>query len=326
MKTIAKLTNTWAVIFMAIFLTVTAGFITGCSDSDDGDDPPASGSAADPADEAQDIDDALVHSLASMNQQARDVNHFRTLIEAADYMNLAGDRNSPRSSRRVDVTFKCGTLHVQDDVMEFTFLEGQGCRDLNGTVKIRSTGQGRNQEWELEYSDFNAGNCAMNGVVHYRLGFDEKKMTGDITYNNFSVCGETRSGSLTYVLDMNANQITYDLKTDNYAYSGDISVAADFDYIEPETENGSEMIRGTATVTVNGTVYTLSTDGVSIDPECGLPNSGTVTVSRPDKDPVTVDFSGTNCNNQSVTYFLNGVEHTCQLGTVVDLSKAGDKT
>ncbi len=292
-----------------VILTCTAivglmAFGAGCGSGSDGENDASAETASSASHES-----ALRYTLASMNDHALDAKDMDTLNRPSGQLNL-------QTRKAVHADFPCGSISTRNNAIEFTFEGDKGCADIDGTVKV-SLETGDRTEWRMEYTDLTVGDCLIDGSAWYAFNHDGNTLTGSYTCDNLTVCGNTYDNTVSFSVTNETEGISYSLSSENHEYEGSVSVETDIDVT---VDNGEiEVVNGTATAVVNGEVFTCTANSLVINWECGLPESGTLTVTGPDGSTAVADFTGVSCDNPEVTYTLNGKEFPCGLEDVITL-------
>jgi hypothetical protein len=109
-----------------------------------------------------------------------------------------------------------------------------------------------------------------------------------------------------FVYDDSENCI-FDLGENTYTYEGNVAVDTDMTY-DPE-----QRLNGSVSVTFDDGIIDLTAQNIVVDTQCNIPTSGTFTIGNEDGSSTIVDFSNTTCENQVVSYTVDGVEQQLNL-------------
>ncbi len=301
--------NLLTAAFIIFGIAVLIG-LPGCgSDDDSNTQTPAVDEPVVETRENESFEKAMKYALASIDENAKSADDIGMLKNTTNYLESGAPDNSGR--RDFSASFQCGSLSIGDRILEYTFTPNEGCGDISGTVKMTVDQEnGENLEWDLEYIGLNIGDCVIDGLVHYSLDYEDNTVTGQYACENLTICGKTYDDTASFTLTGEDGVISYHLASEQYEYEGSIEVETTIDV---SADDEIDSVNGTATVNINGEIYTCNVEALVIDPECGLPYSGSLTITGADGNTMVTDFTGVSCDNPVVSYTLNGIEYTYRL-------------
>ena len=199
-------------------------------------------------------------------------------------------------------SFECGTMALNGTTVTYTFNEGNDC-GVTGSVSVTPVVSQGSVLFSIVYNDVVQGECAINGSGTTAVQKDGENIIIGHQSDDLSVCGQQMDGTTT---------VAYNSGTFVSA-----TVAGVYSYFEGQTEITAEVdlvydgttLNGSATITIDGQQpYDCEFSDVVIDPECGIPTAGTITI-----DGTTFDFSQTTCENPSVITTIHGIPVTVDL-------------
>lgn len=291
------------IFIIMLLIGILALMANGCSSSDDTATPCC---PTDNENEQESFEGALKYATASVSKNSSSADSIHSMHNATFYMDL-------EQSQREKVNFQCGTVSADADGLVYTFNGNDTCGGVTGTIAMNIERNGQNIVWNLEYIDFVAGDCLIDGMMVMDMEYNEPVMTTVYSYEDMSICGEAVTGTTTFTHNWDTGEYSFNLPEKDYSYSGTIRVDTDLDY------DDEGVVSGIALVNLNNTIYDVSVTGVAIDESCGLPTSGTLTITSRDGNSIVVDFTGSSCENPYATYTWNGETYTYDLDTVIEL-------
>ncbi|MBU2488526.1 MAG: hypothetical protein KKA60_03955 [Proteobacteria bacterium] len=195
---------------------------------------------------------------------------------------------------------------VQSKTFTITFLSNANCYTVTGslTLTVNSVSV-EGISYSVQYNNIQYDGCTINGSSTVTVKVAGSQVTITQTPTNLSVCGNTLSGTISITYDVITGAVVSASVDATYSYTLDgepVTVAADLTY----TPDGGYS--GTLDVTMGGETYTCVAAGLVIDPDCGVPIAGTLEING-----ITLDFSGTTCENPNVTVLVHGFPVTLSL-------------
>ncbi|MBI5844773.1 MAG: Ig-like domain-containing protein [Deltaproteobacteria bacterium] len=188
--------------------------------------------------------------------------------------------------------FPCGTIQRTGNTITFTFNGSQTCGGITGTVKVTpSVGPG-GVEWTIVYQNLQKGEMVINGTAATSFAKNGNLLTVTHVSENLSANGYQLDGTSTVVIDL----------TTGLPKTGTLDTMLSFTYQNAPATADVDVLwdanlgfTGTIVVTMNNVQYNCQVTNVKIDPNCGIPTSGTMTING-----FALDFSQTTCENQTV--------------------------
>lgn len=241
-----------------------------------------------------------VAAISTSIRKLKDIQQFTTVT---DKLNL--DDALTQSVREYSVEsvmaylqshFSCGTISLQlPKTIVFTF-NGQ-CGGISGTVKVTPALENADLIFTVEYSSVQISSisCTINGTATTMLTVTGTQVTAVHTFSNMNICGQTLSGTITIVYDRTSGTVISVSGQSSGSY-GDPAVTVSLTYTYSPTSGMS------GTAAINQTTFTFT--GIRIDPTCGIPTAGTLTV-----DNITFDFSSTTCDNPTVAVKIGNLPY-----------------
>lgn len=158
-----------------------------------------------------------------------------------------------------------------------------GTENVNGTVVATYDTSGEATSFSVAYNDFYVGDIKINGT------------------RNFTMSGDTEGNSISFTVTSN---ITIELADgSSIVETGDKTFTFSFG----ETlDNFTIGISGSWAIQANGNTYSIETNGVEIDAQCGNFTTGTMIVSK-NGLVVTVDFGDGECDDKATVIYPNEV-------------------
>ncbi len=287
-------------LILVLALTLLLGF--GCSGGSDDNTTSSNGTTGNGN---NNMEAALSATVKTLSNGEKD----RIVSEATnDSPLLPGSRRVARQ----DINFSCGTYHIGQNG-SFTVTYNGSC-GISGSV----TGSMSNDNsMTMTYDNVTTEDgCTINGNI--TMTFDQSGTEGSvmISYDNLSVCGQTVTGSVNGTYDSTTGEFDVNLDGESVTISsdGETTTAS----IDTNLTFDESSVEGSTQVTIENETYTCTVQGVVIDPECGLPTSGTIQISD-GTETITIDFSNTSCSNPTVSYTYNGELVIYNLGVDVEI-------
>lgn len=189
----------------------------------------------------------------------------------------------------------CVTVETEGEALILSFDGTEDCKGVSGSLRIRSVSRDFGDPTllvtDVTLIDFDTGDgCPVNGDERSHITIDGSHITAVVTYSDLDVCGQLLSGQV--VLDGEPpTDWQVEMQARTYRYGNDAVAAVDLVW-QPETGR----MQGEATVQLDGKTYVMAADAIVIDPACGLPIQGGLTITDPQGDSSTADFSDTGCD------------------------------
>ena len=197
------------------------------------------------------------------------------------------------------LTFPCGTVENQLTTLIFTFTGGQDCPNISGTVSVTPSLVEGGLSFHMVYDNVDVDGCVINGSADTTLVVEGSLVTATHVFDSMTICGQSVTGTATVTYDA-AGQVVAVTRTSQNIYDlegAQVTVTTNLTYHSDTGLSGTALISG-----ADEQDYEAAFENIMIDPTCGLPTSGTLTVNG-----IEMDFSGTTCENPSVSVTYNGV-------------------
>lgn len=221
------------------------------------------------------------------------------MMGLADAQQAAGSSVTDLIQIMLNLEFPCGTVESQLGTLVFTFTGGQDCPDISGTVSVTPSISGNGFVYDMVYENVTIEDCAVNGSAAAAFALEGSNVLVTHTFENMTVCGHELNGTVDMVYDT-TGQVVSAAKTSQNTFTIDgtqVTVTADVTYTAGQGFSGTAQISG-----IGEEDYALEFQNITIDPTCGLPNSGTLTVND-----VQMDFSETTCEDPVVEATYMGI-------------------
>jgi len=198
--------------------------------------------------------------------------------------------------------FPCGDVGwIPPKTVTFTFQDNPDCGNTTGTLLVTPgrTGEG-GIFWSTKYDNVQHEDCVIDGTSATAVYHENDEVTVRHTSYDLSLCGKILNGTTSMVYDRNKTQVKSAAMLLELRYQADRSevvVKVDLIYT-PE-----DGFTGTATITEDDDETVCAFTNIKLDPECGLPTQGNMTING-----FGIDFSETSCENPMVTVTLFGNE------------------
>ncbi|ACL03572.1 hypothetical protein Dalk_1875 [Desulfatibacillum aliphaticivorans] len=205
--------------------------------------------------------------------------------------------------------FSCGS--VADNGANTVTFTLSGC-GMVGTIVVTVSTDGQYTVFSMTFTDVNYNGCVINGAATVKVAVSGDTATIIIQSTALSVCGAALNGSITIVMDKNTGEIDTVTVANTTSFTMDDGTVVD---ITAEiTYNPDGTIDGTATTSMDGQDYSFVINGVTVDPACGIPNSGTISING-----FVMDFSNTTCDDPTVVVYIRGVPVEMNLEDALNL-------
>ena len=203
-----------------------------------------------------------------------------------------------------NTNFQCGTItkaSINQYVFDFS-SEDTTCKDLTGKIILTINAD---KSILLEFQEFGNSQCIINGTTTLQLAFETTNVVVTLGLNELTICGQTIVGQVSFIYNL-INQTT----------SIELSIAFDGKQIEVKdiSSNPTDGTSGSVTVEIDGATYGCTLTNVKFDTNCGIPNSGAMTING-----TTINFDETSCENPTVTVMINGKPVTMDLQTIINM-------
>jgi hypothetical protein len=194
----------------------------------------------------------------------------------------------------------CVSVDTEGETLILSFDGSEACRSVSGTLRITAVssdfGDPSILVTEISLIDFDTGDgCLINGDERSTVTIDGIHITVVCTYTDLDLCGQTISGQL--VLDGEPpNDWQIEMEAHTYRYGSGAEAEVEVAW-QPETG----IMQGEAAVRLDGRTYAMAVEGVIIDPTCGLPTSGSLSITDPEGSTSQATFTETTCEAPQVS-------------------------
>jgi hypothetical protein len=244
--------------------------------------------------DAEAIANALAASFAGSQKNIDNLDELNDALKNAfDFMGGGSKRIDPR------IAFGCGDFSTEGATMVFVFNGSSECGGVTGIIRLTPTGSG----YSVHYDSFTtASGCEVNGSASTTFSDDNGNLTITHTFDNLNLCGQNLNDSVTMSYNNGILSVTRESNNDLNIDDQDVSVESNVDY---STENG---FSGTAVIGIDDKVYNCDFQNIKIDPSCGVPTSGTLTIIQGDPQKAHTryefDFSSTTCEEPDIVVIV----------------------
>jgi len=259
---------------------------------------------------------AMLLALAGSQQQVDDMTEvYQVLAQTVDFEQLAQVASLQEARALLTTGFSCGTVEVKVNEFTFTFEEEAACDFIEGEVIVIPGYDAGTKTITLaiEFHNLDLPTCRIDGLATLTLNKDGDLLTLVLVCNNLAVCDRVYTGAVTMVATATGELLSVSLSlqsTYTLADNSQYAVAAEIIYTPATGLSGTGVITGDDNVP-----HTVTFSEITFDATCGLPNHGTMTIDA----EITLDFSTTTCENQTVAVTYHGVTFTVDLAEAVAL-------
>jgi hypothetical protein len=200
--------------------------------------------------------------------------------------------------------FDCGDMQRDGTTVTYTFSGDVDCGGVTGQVAVTPQLSDGKVSFNIVYTNVVQGDCTINGSGTTTVTVDGPNVIFGHQSDNLNVCGQQMDGTTTVTINAVTGALVSAHVEGEYAYDdGQVQTTTVVDLVY----NGTTL-NGTATISTGGEDYTCEFIDVVIDPTCGIPTAGTITI-----DEYTFDFTDTTCENPTVTTTIRGIPVTLSL-------------
>lgn len=269
--------------------------------------------------EAQYVANTLVLATAQSMSASEEMNEVfaamgltKTELTSTSALNLAIEMVTMLSAAN------CGQASRNVNTVTYTFNDSRPCH-IGGAVSISPSYSAPTISLAMTFNNVtvplnDSTTCTINGttVVTTSYSSDNNQITLTYSMTAMTICGSPVSGTITAIFDVTtgllvALTVQADITVDLNGTPTVVSMNVTYN---PATG----VISGTATFTTGGTTYNCTFSNIVIDPNCGLPKSGTMTVNG-----ILFDFSNTTCANPTVEVTIHGFTLNMSLQEALNL-------
>ena len=193
--------------------------------------------------------------------------------------------------------FPCGTFSLDPpNTVVVNFNGAQQCGGITGAVRVTPSVNAGSVSWTVTYQNLQKGDFVVNGTATTTFTKNGNLLTATHASTNLSANGYQLNGT---------SSVTINLLTGLVA-TGTVNTALVFTYENAQATANANLLydanlgfSGTVTIVMGEQTYNCVVTNVKIDPTCGIPTSGTMTING-----FPLDFSQTTCENQTVLITL----------------------
>ena len=205
--------------------------------------------------------------------------------------------------------FSCGSVANNGvDAVAFTLSD---C-GMAGAIQVVVSTDGQYTVFSMTFTDVNYNGCVINGTATVKVAVSGDAATIIVQSSSLAVCGVALDGAITVILNKNTGEI--DTVTAANSTSFTMDDGTNVDITSEITYNSDGTIDGTATTSIDGQDYSFVITSVTVDPACGIPDSGTISING-----LTMDFSNTTCDDPTVVVYVRGVPVEMNLEDALNL-------
>lgn len=207
--------------------------------------------------------------------------------------------------------FPCGdfdTEGVGDNKKIIFIFNGSSPCNITGTVKIDPELYDQTIVFHVEYVNVQVDDCNINGKADTTLSVDQGQVTATHSFTDMMLCGESIESDVMLVYDISDQKVSVQ-STRTFTLDG-VETTVKLNY----TYSIDQGLSGSGTTESAGETHTFECQNIKLDPECGIPNSGTLTIDN----TITMDFSNTSCDNPQVEVKKEFFSYTIGLQEAID--------
>jgi hypothetical protein len=207
----------------------------------------------------------------------------------------------------------CVTVEMAGASLIIVFDGSEACKGVSGSLRITPVNATDDDPAvrvsDIDLIEFDTGDgCPINGIQRSTVTIEGDRITAVCTYTDLDLCGETLTGEV-ILRGRGAGDWQIEMQAHTYRYENGAQAAVTL-ACRPET--GS--LSGEARVQLDGRAYAITAEEIVVDPACGLPTGGSLTIRDPEGDTALADFSETRCDAPWVRVIQSsGTEETWPL-------------
>jgi len=226
------------------------------------------------------------------------VTALSVIMGLTDAQQSAGESLAALVLGIANLEFPCGSITSQSGTLTFTFAGGEGC-PASGTVSITPAITQDGFSYDMLYENVTTDDCLVNGSAAAVLALEGSHVSAGHTFESMSICGHELSGTVDVVYDITGHVVSAAKSSENtFTVDGvEVTVTTDVTYSYGQGFSGTAQISG-----IDEEDYSVEFEDITIDPACGLPNAGTLTVNG-----IVMDFTETTCENPVVEATYMGI-------------------
>lgn len=217
---------------------------------------------------------------------------------AGNLVPMARGESPPDSS-------SCVTVETEGVTLVLSFDGSEDCKGVSGSLRITSVSRDFGDPTvlvtDVTLIDFDTGDgCPVNGDERSHITIDGSHITAVVTYSDLDICGQPLSGQVVLDGETPTDWIV-EMQAHTYHYGSDAVAEVELVW-QPETGR----MQGDATVQLDGKTYAMAADAIVIDPACGLPTQGNLTITDSGGGSSVADFTDTGCDTPLVSVTREG--------------------
>lgn len=257
--------------------------------------------------EIDELENAVNYAAMAASDSVDTVYSTEELDDILAYMGLSdvqGESALDIAKALITGGFNCGSMERVLSTVTYTFNGNVDCGGVTGTIAVTPQYSEGKISFNIVYTNVVQGDCTINGSGTTTFTAAGSQLIIRHQSDNLTICGQQMNGTTTATVNAITGALISAEVQGAYAYDdGQVQTATVVDMVYADGK-----LNGTATITSGGQTYNCTFTDVVIDPVCGIPTAGTITI-----DEYTFDFSETTCENPTVTTTVHGIPVTLSL-------------
>jgi hypothetical protein len=201
----------------------------------------------------------------------------------------------------------CATVDYRGDTLVISFDGSAACDGLEGSLEI-TPADGNDPEQDVIVSDIAiidlslGDGCLINGEQRLYATLNGNAFSAQISYD-LDVCGQRQAGQVAITgTTADPDQWVFQLEARDYTIDDGVDVQVEVDW---QLDEGN--LSGDGEIRYDGAEFTFLADHLVMDPGCGLPTGGSLTLFDADgTELASADFSHTSCEIPVATVSIDG--------------------
>jgi hypothetical protein len=257
--------------------------------------------------EVDQAEDAVNYAAETGAQSGESAQSAAELEEVISYLGLSevqGTAPLQIAMALASGDFNCGTKQRNGSTVTYTFSGDPDCGSITGQIAVTPQISEGKISFNITYTHVSQGDCTINGSGTTSFTADGSQLIIRHQSDNLNVCGQQINGTTILTYNALSQTLVSTSVVGEYVFYDNalqVTAAVNMVYTTPR-------LNGTATVTADGQTYNCTFEDVTIDPVCGIPTAGGITVNA-----YSFDFSETTCENPTVTTTVKGIPVTLSL-------------
>lgn len=258
--------------------------------------------------EVEELEKAVNYAAETSAETEETIASVEELDEVQAYMGLSDVQGTTAlqiAQALVNGDFNCGTMNRTGSTVTYTFSGDPDCGGITGQVAVTPQITEGKISFNIVYTNLAQGDCTITGAGATSFTADGSQLIIRHQSDNLHVCGQQING--TTILTYNAlsqTLVSTSVVGEYVFYDNALQITAAVNMVYTTAAG----LNGTATVTADGQTYNCTFANIIIDPVCGIPTAGVITVNA-----YSFDFSETTCENPTVTTTVKGIPVTLSL-------------